>query len=401
MRQFRCALGLILVAACQGADEPTPTVMTLMTGETEQVIPGEGLLKGLELRQANNNLDVGWHGERLFLAWRNAPSHFASAEAKIHVVSSADDGATWRHEGTFHVGSDLREPQIVSTNGELWVYFAELGTNPTAFEPKGSWRTKWLETGAWTDLETVFPENFIPWRIKPFDGGWATFGYTGGEDVYDLTGASKGAQVDVRWLVSEDGLTWGPVAGDGVVLSGGGSETDAVRLPDGDLLAIVRNEAGDETGFGSKVCRAPAEDPLNWTCVSDPKKYDSPLLWADADGAVWLIARRNVTDTGHFDLQVDGLDPQSAFLAYQYDYWQNPKRCAVWSVDPESLTVSWHEDLPSRGDTCFPEMVEHSDGSRWVYNYSSPLDGEDVSWIAGQGGPTYIYRTELRFSVVP
>ena len=30
-----------------------------------------------------------------------------------------------------------------------------------------------------------------------------------------------------------------------------------------------------------------------------------------------------------------------------------------------------------------------------VYNYTSPLDGEDLDWFRAQGGPTIIYRTTL------
>jgi hypothetical protein len=30
-----------------------------------------------------------------------------------------------------------------------------------------------------------------------------------------------------------------------------------------------------------------------------------------------------------------------------------------------------------------------------VYNYTSPLDGEDLDWFLAQGGPTIIHRTTL------
>jgi len=33
-----------------------------------------------------------------------------------------------------------------------------------------------------------------------------------------------------------------------------------------------------------------------------------------------------------------------------------------------------------------------------IYDYSSDIDGEDVSWREGQGGPTFIYRHVLRLS---
>ena len=35
---------------------------------------------------------------------------------------------------------------------------------------------------------------------------------------------------------------------------------------------------------------------------------------------------------------------------------------------------------------------------RVLYDYSSPIDGDDVSWRVGQRGPTRIYRHLLRFT---
>src|SRR4029077_12288958 len=81
--------------------------------------------------------------------------------------------------------------------------------------------------------------------------------------------------------------------------------------------------------------------------------------------------------------------------AYQVLYWLTPKRTALWRVDPERLDVSWLLDLPSRGDTCFPAIVADGPGRFTIYNYSSPLDGWDRPWCAGQLGPTAIYSVEL------
>jgi len=102
-----------------------------------------------------------------------------------------------------------------------------------------------------------------------------------------------------------------------------------------------------------------------------------------------------VTDTGWFDLGVEGLSNDDAFLQYSLDYWERPKRCALWRVEPDALTVDFVLDLPSRGDTCFPSAIPTGEDSYHVYNYSSPLDGPDLGWLLGQGGVTNIYRTEL------
>ena len=62
-----------------------------------------------------------------------------------------------------------------------------------------------------------------------------------------------------------------------------------------------------------------------------------------------------------------------------------------------SLTVTWVADLPSKGDTCFPALMPRQDGTFRIYNYTSPLEGPDLSWIEGQLGPTVIVSTDLSF----
>jgi len=338
---------------------------------------------------ANNNLDIVRHEGRLFLAFRSAPTHFASDEVVMYVVSSSDE-ESWRYEGAFALGTDVREPQLVSWDGRLILYFGVLGTNPAAFEPQGARFTTYNAPGDWEPLQTYPDDTFIPWRIKVVDGDLQMVGYTGGGAVYEPGGEHP---IDIHWLHSGDGEVWTPVVDDGVVHTGGGSEADYVLLDDGSLVAVIRNEAGDESGFGSKICRADSADLGIWECVTDPRKFDSPLLFRHGE-AIWLVARRNLTEDGHYDLGLTDLDHQAQYLAYQGSYWISPKRCALWSVDTGSLSVSWALDLPSRGDTCFPEAVEHNEG--WVlYNYTSDPNGPDVSWVEGQNAPTFIYRHVL------
>jgi len=365
---------------CRGIDGP-------VVRDLAQVVPSEGLPSEVVVQDGNNNLDIVWHRGRLYLAFRSAPDHFASDQVVMWVVSTTDE-VDWRYEGHFDLDTDLREPQLVSWQGELRLYFAVLGTDPLDFEPQGARVARWLGPGEWTEPEPIWEPTFIPWRIKPVDGELTLVGYTGGANVYDL----DGDPIEVHWLASDDGLDWRPmVPGQPVMLSGGGSEVDWVRLDDDSVLAVVRNEAGDELGFGSKICLAPPEEPGRWECVGDPRKYDSPLLLQEGED-VWLVARRNLTDDGHYDLGRDDLDPHDQYLHYQLDYWSQPKRCALWRVDPDTLSVEHALDLPSRGDTCFPEAAPHGERSVLLYNYSSPVDGPELSWLEGQTGPTGIYR---------
>lgn len=377
-----------VVAGCQAG----PSAAEAELVEQRVVVPSAGIPDEAGVQNANNNLSVARHDGRVFLAFRTAPNHFASREARMVVISSVDE-QTWRFEGRFHLDRDLREPQLLSTPNGLLLYFALLGTNPTAFEPGGTVGSRYAGPGDWSEPAPVFGDDFIPWRIRPSpDGGFEVVGYTGGAGVYDLSGDP----LRVVWLRSDDGLTWEPAVGqDGVVHEGGGSETDLVRLDDGGVVAVMRNEAGDEGRFGSKICTAPGTDPGAWTCVHDPRKYDSPLMLRSG-GRVWLVARRNVTETGAYDVASPDLSFRERSLLNQVAYWQEPKRCALWEVDPEGPEVRWVMDLPSAGDTCFPDALEGDAPDRWtVYNYTSDPDLADLAWLDGQQGPTWIVRADL------
>jgi hypothetical protein len=382
---------LLLVACATPPDAATEGAFLPTLSDPEQIVPGAGLPASVVPQPANNNLAVNDFDGRTFLAWRTAPTHFASTEAEMHVISSAD-GVTWDDELTVALGTDVREPHLLVWNGQIRLYFAVLGQSELDFEPQGMMTSLRTGPGAWTEPESVYEPTFIPWRMKVVDDVPWLIGYVGGENVYDPTGDP----IEVHWLTTEDGLTWTAAVGDDpVVHTGGASETDWVFLDDGSLVAVMRNEAGEGSDFGSFVCTAPADDLGNWDCLSDPRKYDSPLLFRAA-GKVWLVGRRNLTDDGLFDLGRDDLDHADQYLDYQVAYWQEPKRCSLWEVDPATRTVTWALDLPSRGDTCFPDRRDLGDVQE-IWNYTSPLDGPDLSWIEGQNGPTDIYRIALDF----
>ena len=380
-------IGLVLTT-CAGSEPCTDFAVIL--GAPFQVVPGAGLPAEVVLRQANNNLDVVRHEGRVYLAFRTAPTHFASPDTAIYVVSSIDQ-QTWDFEARFTKATDLREPRLLSFDDRLFLYFAVLGSDPTKFEPQGMMLSEYQGPGSWSTPEWFYLEGFIPWRARVEDGIPYLVAYVGGEGIYE----PGGKPLEVHWLATKDGRAFTPVIpGKPAVLVGGTSETDFAFLDDGSLIAVGRNEAGDARGFGSRICRATAEDLGNWSCLADPKKYDSPLLFRQG-GAVYLVARRNVTETGDYDLGLDELPLSEQWVRYEADYSSRPKRCALWKVDPETRRIEFVLDLPSRGDTCFPALLREGQGTVEIYNYSSALDGGDVSWFEGQLNPTMILRTTL------
>jgi hypothetical protein len=289
----------------------------------------------------------------------------------------------------------VREPRFLSFDGQLFLYFAVLGTESLKFEPQGAMVTRYEGPASWSAPAPVYVDEFIPWRTKVMNGTPYVFGYTGGGAIYDMSGDP----LSIHFLTTKNGFDLEPVvAGKPVVVVGGGSETDAVLQDDGSLIVVVRNEAGDETGWGSKVCRAEADDLGTWACKGDPRKYDSPLVFRHGQ-RIFLIGRRQLANDGIYDLERRDLAHEDQTGMYEVEYSFSPKRCSLWEVDPVELSVSFVLDLPSMGDTCFPGLLAGEDGRYVVYNYSSPLeyleDGEDWDWIVAQGRPTNIYKLDL------
>jgi hypothetical protein len=218
--------------------------------------------------------------------------------------------------------------------------------------------------------------------------------YEGGENIY-----TDGEPLNIELRTTADGITWtalNPMRP--VISTGGGSETDFALSDGGDLFGIIRNEAGDELGWGSKVCSAPASDITDWTCVGDPKKYDSPLMFWH-DGEAYLVGRRNVTETGNYDVMSERGDRLAMTFENQFQYVTAPKRCSLWRWVQGENRIAYILDLPSAGDTCFPgRLLGESPDEIVIYNYSSDPEGPDYAWNQGQIHPTNIYRHVLRFT---
>lgn len=362
----------------------------IMLYDLRQIVPSDLLPDELFVQTSNNNLDVIEYDCRLFLAFRSAPSHFASSDTEMFILST-DDFKKFVLEKKLSMKRDLREPRFLIVKNKLFMYFAVLGTNPVKFEPEGTMVIGRDDEGRWSRPEWLFKNTFIPWRGKEFDGVSTLIGYTGGDNIY----SEPSDTIKVFWLKTEDGKLFQPfISGNDIILKGGVSETDIVKYEENRYIAVSRNELGDADGWGSKICLIENQDNFNVVCKSDPKKYDSPLLFKHKERII-LIGRRNLTDNGNYDLNMRDLSFTEQRNKYEIEYSFAPKRCSVWEVDPINLSVKFIIDLPSKGDTCFASYIKLSDNDYWIFNYSSPPDGPEYKWIEGQANPTNIYSVIL------
>ncbi|MDX2052444.1 MAG: hypothetical protein SFV15_08645 [Polyangiaceae bacterium] len=368
--------------------------------DTRRVVPSEGMNPDVNVQNANNNLHAVRHTDgRVYLAWRSAPTHFASEFAEI-IVASSEDEKNWRNEASFSMSTDLREPQLASLNGRLHLYVSKLGANAFDFAPAGVYVATRSESGVWSKLSELGLPGQIAWSVRS-QGSFALMSaYKGGENMYALFPEP----LSVNLLASSDGVSFRPwYPGSAPFYQGGASETDFAVTDSGSFLTVMRNEAGDATGFGSIVCeRARPKAGVAPICRSDPRKFDSPRLFRFAR-ETYLIARRNVTDTGVFD-QPPGFFNRGPLRrgVNQLKYIVERKRCSVWHYVAQEQRFTFELDLPSRGDTCFASILRGSNPSEVVvYDYSSDIQGPDVPWTVGQRSPTFIYRHVLDFHPPP
>lgn len=354
---------------------------------------------------SNNNLDVILHRGALFLAFRTAPTHFASADTLVHIVRADDPErhATWTHEATFALGRDAREPRFFEAGGQLHLYVATLGSDLTAFEPGQTLGWRRGADGVWAGPRVVFDDGRIVWRTRTIDGTLYATAYLGGEKMYaQITeGRIDDAVMEVLFLTSADGETWHGVDQDRpVVLRGGASETDFAFDAAGDLYAVSRNETGDASGFGSRLCRAPAAAPAAWTCLaaSDPHKYDSPLVFRQGEH-IYLIARYN--PAGPYDLEPGAPVTLARWWRNEWNYSSTPKRTALYGYDTARMRIVPLSIFPTNGDTAFASAVRLDERRLLVFNYTSDPAAPEMSWIEGQFAGSGIWSAVLTFPESP
>lgn len=365
--------------------------MPVLQSVPRHLVPGPASA-GVDVLDANNNLDVvRWNG-RIWLAWRTAPTHFASAAARLHLVVSDDGGSTWRHDHTVEAGRDVREPRLVSWQGRLLWYWFTAGTRGTAFEPDRIHVSERGVDARWSEPLAISPPDCVVWRVRPIGGRLAMSLYRGAGALY----TSHPVPLTVELWASDDGITWEPFDPGRPVVHHGGSETEFIELGDGTVLSAIRKE-GPSGGWGSDIGRSAPGNPSRWRLRPDARKFDSPLLFLAGERPI-LVTRRHLANHGRFDLGLGTLGPELRTRLDHLAYWATPKRTAAYEIDPDQLSATWLCDLPSAGDTAFAAQVPLAPGRHLIANYSSPLSRGWWPWMVGQLRPTHIHALEIDFS---
>lgn len=350
-----------------------------------QIVPGPAVPEGVAVMSSNNNVDLVRYGTDFYMAFRTAPTHFASSQTQLVVVRSSDR-KTWTLETAFGLeDSDLREPRFLMYQGKLFLYFFRGGSNPLGFEPHSIYVRERSGDGAWTEPAPVYAPGYVIWRAK-------VWGDTAYMSVYNGSGLYTTAERagEIRLLTSKNGRDWTPISESPQCTVIGAEEGEFEFDREGNLVATVRLEVQ-----GALVCRASKDNLAEWESHYTTQKYDSALMFRHNED-FYVVARRNVD--GAFNREVTWLPPamQRGWNLVRYSLTR--KRTALYRVDLTANTLVPLFDFPSKGDTAFPALVPLDSSSYYLVNYSCPLEGVDWPWLGGQLAGTNLYETVLRFA---
>lgn len=356
------------------------------------VIPSDDLPENVSPQNSNNNVSIIIFKNKLYLAFRTGPTHFASKKTGVYIISSSD-AKNWEKEMEIFIGRDVREPFLIPINDTLHFYAFGAGTKMTAFEPQFIDHYTSVGDGNWTEPEQVLTLGEVHWSIKNRNNSTFMTSYTGSH--YELKGPSE---VRLFFKETSDGVNWKSVNDTGSVYFGGVSETGWEFDREGNLWAVTRLEDGDKTGFGSHVAFAKAGDLGNWEFpdTADARCFMSPKMFRHGDD-LYLIGRRQLGKKPFG--KVKRTRKMSAQRKWNWvGYSLSPKTTALFKINKETRKVEWVMDLPGAGDTAFPSILRLDKHRFLVANYTSPINHQKRDWLMGQLGKTKIYLQLLTFT---
>lgn len=382
---------LLLLLAAALYEEPMTMhryrASRMVISDFRQVVPGPGMPAGFIPQRSTNNVDLIRVDDTIFMAFRTAPTHFPSPDTYIYVMRSEDMGNTWQQESMFHMGVDLREPRFLYFDRTLFLYFFTGGNSPIRFKPDWIHVCRRRPDGSWTDPEKIFKPGYVVWRLREHDGtAWMSTYY--GTDIY-----GKGSRGEIRLLRSSNGIDWEPISEQPQIERVGAEEAEFVFDEQGGIVALVRLEVGG----GALVCRAPSDRLDQWETRFTPYKVDSSLMFT-CKGRYFVVGRRNVAGRSARVLNW----PEGIRNAWSMGFYSiTRKRTCVYEIDPKTLELFPLFDLPSKGDTAFAGIAPLDDSGRYLLvNYSSPVDGPDWPWLAGQLFGSVLYGCVLDCSLL-
>lgn len=340
-----------------------------------KIIPSKFLPDAVTTLNSNNNLDIIAYKENYYVGFRTAPNHFASKKAKMYILSTKDF-ENWSLEKEIFLESDVREPRFYAKNDSLFFMFFKGGTKKFKFQPQGIYEC-YLHENAWSEItETNIPLGYVPWRVIEHDGTHYLSTYNGVNE-YKLN-------VPAEFRIFERNAfgNWKPI-----------SEKPQIEHPRAIAeIEFTFDEKDDIWGVarlefdGSYLVHARSSDYTKFEYWYSPHKFDSPLIFKH-NGSIYLIARRNLN--GAF------VQKEGKYKSNLLKYSLTKKTTALYVLDTENKAIIHVMDFESTGDCAFPSIAPINENEFYILNYSSDIEKKEKSWIKGQLGKTFIYKTKM------
>jgi hypothetical protein len=368
-------IAICWILLCQNLTAQTITFDTWQNLTVQENMPAP-----VVLQHSNNNLDLVKFKERFYVAFRTAPTHFASSKSTIYVISSPDL-KTWKYEYTIFRASDLREPRFAVLKDSLFLYCFRGGTKLFKFEPQEILVTTTAGDYRWTNTYNIGLDGFVPWRLRNRNDTLFLSAYYG-KELYN-----NKHQSDLRLFTSQDGRAFTPISKAPQIDLQTAEEGEFIFDKNNDLYATVRLE-----GTGSLVCKADKDSIGKWNYKRYKYKFDSALLFNHEED-IYLVSRRNLD--GNIDKNEESKKRHYSRMDNLIRYSSTRKKTALFKLDKEQLEMKPILDFPSTGDCSYPAIQQLNEHDYLLMNYSSDINKKEKNWIRGQLGKTYIYWTVL------
>jgi len=261
--------------------------------------------------------------------FREADAH-VGGDGQLRILESID-GEIWKSNALLaEDGIDLRDPKLsIMPDGRLMVVAGGSVYGGTKKFQGRQPRVAFSKDGhQWSPTQKVLETGDWLWRVTWHNG--TAYGLS-----YNLTPGTQDMERFLKFYHSSDGLIWKSVAS--FDIPGKPNESTVRFLPNGEVMALVRREAGDRGG---------------WIGTSRPPYTD------------WKFAPTKVRLGGPNFIEL----PDGSLVAGSRDHSQNAVKCSLFRMTRDSLQPVL--TLPSGGDCSYPGLVWY-DGLLWVSYYSS------------------------------
>jgi hypothetical protein len=371
---MRFVLGLLLLSFSFGITAQHK----ISTTPWKRLIPSDKIPERINVQKGNNNIDATKYKDRYYVAFRTAPSHFASKKTRLYIISSKDL-ENWEYEAEFFMESDMREPRFLVYHDTLFFYYFQAGTKLTKFEPKKCWVSHTSGDKKWAQVKDLNMDGYVPWRYRVRNDTIYLSAY------YGVNLYRNNHQPDLKLFRSTDGFNYEPISEGSQIPTKGGEEGEFEFDKDGNLWATVRLE-----GSGAYIAYADKDSLHHWQHWFTKQKYDSALMLNHKE-TFYVFARRHLKGNATEVETPTKRQRRRNLIRYSL----SKKKTAMYRLNKEKKQLEHIMDFPSTGDNAFPAIAQISENQYFLLNYSNDFTKKDRNWIGGQIRPTNIYWTIL------